>query len=212
MRGAKICGLSTAEGVAACVEAGARFVGFVFYPPSPRAVGPEEAARLAVEVPPGIGKVGLFVNPTDAEIDAVVATVPLDFIQIHKVDDPERLRALRARAGLPLIAAQPVATEADVEAGLALVGSADMLLFDAKPAQDATLPGGNGVAFDWRLLANRRIPVPWMLAGGLTPENVAQAILLTGARMVDVSSGVESAPGVKDAGAIRAFVAAAGQG
>jgi len=207
---AKICGLSTAESVAACVEAGARFVGFVFYPPSPRAVDPAQAARLAVDVPPGIGKVGLFVDPTDAQIDAVTATVPLDFIQIHKVADRARLRAIRARAGLPLIAAQAVASAADVEAGLALAGVADMLLFDAKPARDATLPGGNGVAFDWRLLANRRIPVPWMLAGGLTPDTVARAVMLTGATMVDVSSGVESAPGVKDAGAIRAFVRAAG--
>lgn len=210
MTAAKICGLSTAESVAACVEAGARFVGFVFYPPSPRAVDPAQAARLAVDVPPGIGKVGLFVDPTDAQIDAVTATVPLDFIQIHKVADRARLRAIRARAGLPLIAAQAVASAADVEAGLALAGVADMLLFDAKPARDATLPGGNGVAFDWRLLANRRIPVPWMLAGGLTPDTVARAVMLTGATMVDVSSGVESAPGVKDAGAIRAFVRAAG--
>jgi len=207
---AKICGLSTAESVAACVEAGARFVGFVFYPPSPRAVDPAQAARFAVDVPPGIGKVGLFVDPTDAQIDAVTATVPLDFIQIHKVADRARLHAIRARAGLPLIAAQAVASAADVEAGLALAGVADMLLFDAKPARDATLPGGNGVAFDWRLLANRRIPVPWMLAGGLTPDNVARAVMLTGATMVDVSSGVESAPGIKDAGAIRAFVRAAG--
>jgi len=206
----KICGLSTSASVAAAVEAGARFIGFVFYPPSPRSVTATEAARLAVEVPPGIGKVGLFVDPTDAEIDAVTAVVPLDFLQIHKVDDRERLRAIRARAGLPLIVAQPVATQSDVEAGLALAGIADMLLFDARPAQDATLPGGNGIAFDWRLLANRRIPVPWMLAGGLNPDNVAQAIMLTGARMVDVSSGVESAPGVKDDDAMRGFVQAAG--
>lgn len=210
MTAVKICGLSTPGGVAASVAAGARFVGFVFYPPSPRAVSPAQAAALAVEVPPGIGKVGLFVDPTDAEMEAVAATVPLDFIQIHKVADPARLRALKSRAGLPLIAAQPVETAADVEAGLALAGVADMLLFDAKPARDATLPGGNGVAFDWRLLANRRIPLPWMLAGGLTPDNVAQAVMLTGARMVDVSSGVESAPGIKDADRIDAFVRAAG--
>jgi len=207
---AKICGLSTAQSVAAAVDAGARFVGFVFFPPSPRFVEPDTAARLAVDVPPGIGKVGLFVDPSDDQIDAVTSVVPLDFIQVHKVRDPERLRAIRARAGLPLIAAQPVASVADVDAGLALAAGADMLLFDAKPAQDATLPGGNGVAFDWRLLANRRIPLPWMLAGGLDPDNVARAIMLTGAKMVDVSSGVESAPGVKDAGAIRAFVRAAG--
>ena len=210
MTAVKICGLSDAAGVAASVEAGARFVGFVFYPPSPRAVTAEQAAPLAVEVPPGVGKVGLFVDPTDAQIDAVTAIVPLDFIQVHKVTDRARLHAIRTRAGLPLIAAQAVATVADVEAGLALAGVADMLLFDAKPAQDATLPGGNGVAFDWRLLANRRIPLPWMLAGGLNPDNVAQAVMLTGAKMVDVSSGVESAPGVKDDAAIHVFVRAAG--
>lgn len=210
MTAAKICGLSTPGSVAAAVEAGARFVGFVFYPPSPRAVTAEEAARLAVAVPPGIGKVGLFVDPSDAQIDAVMALVPLDFIQVHKVADRERLRAIRARAGLPLIVAQPVASGADVDAGIALAGVADMLLFDAKPARDATLPGGNGIAFDWRLLSTRRIPLPWMLAGGLDPGNVARAIMLTGAGMVDVSSGVESAPGVKDAGRIAAFVRAAG--
>jgi len=210
MTAAKICGLSTADAVAAAIGAGARFVGFVFYPPSPRSVTPEEAARLAVEVPPGVGKVGLFVDPTDAQVDAVTAVVPLDFIQVHKVADRERLRAIRSRAGLPLIAAQPVATAADVDAGVALAGVADMLLFDAKPAQDATLPGGNGIAFDWRLLANRRILLPWMLAGGLNPDNVARAIMLTGAPMVDVSSGVESAPGIKDTARIEAFVRAAG--
>lgn len=209
MADAKICGLSTAESVTAAVEAGARFIGFVFYPPSPRAVTTAQAAALAVEVPPGIGKVGLFVDPTDEDIDAVTAAVPLDFIQVHKVSDRDRLGVIRARAGLPLIVAQAVETADDVDAGLAFVGVADMLLFDAKPAQDATLPGGNGVAFDWRLLANRRIPVPWMLAGGLTPDNVAQGVMLTGTRIVDVSSGVESAPGVKDADAIRAFVTAA---
>lgn len=210
MTAAKICGLSTAGSVAASAEAGARFVGFVFYPPSPRAVDPEQAARLAVDVPAGVGKVGLFVDPTDAQVDSVMAAVPLDFIQIHKVSDRKRLQAIRERAGLPLIAAQAVASAADVDAGLALAGVADMVLFDAKPAQDATLPGGNGIAFDWRLLANRRMPVPWMLAGGLNPDNVAEAVMLTGAKMVDVSSGVESAPGVKDAEAIRAFVRAAG--
>lgn len=209
MTAVKICGLSTPESVSAAVEAGAQFVGFVFFPPSPRSVDPAQAARLAVEVPPGIGKVGLFVDPSDAQIDAVMAVVPLDFIQVHKVADPQRLQAIRSRSGLPLIVAQPVASAADVEAGLALAGVADMLLFDAKPAEDATLPGGNGIAFDWRLLANRRIPLPWMLAGGLTPETVARAVMLTGAKMVDVSSGVESAPGVKDAGAIDAFVRAA---
>ena len=207
----KICGLKTPETVSAAVDAGARYVGFNFYPPSPRYLDPDHAAMLAVEVPPGVAKVGLFVDPSDDAIDAVGAKVPLDFVQIHKVSDHERLRAIRARSGLPLIVAQPVAAQEDVIAGLSLAGVVDMLLFDAKPARNATLPGGNGIAFDWRLLVNRRIPVPWMLAGGLTSENVREALMLTGARSVDVASGVESAPGVKDADAIRAFVAAAGQ-
>ena len=209
MTAAKICGLSTPETVAAAVEAGARFVGFVFYPPSPRHVSAAKALMLATDIPPGVGKVGLFVDPSDTDLDAVLAEVPLDFIQVHGVTDPEHLRSIRTRAGLPLIVAQAVSSAADVDAGLTFAGIADMLLFDAKPAAGGGLPGGNGVAFDWRLLAGRRIPVPWMLAGGLTPDNVAQAIMLTGATMVDVSSGVESIPGVKDPAAIRAFVAAA---
>ena len=210
MTAAKICGLSTPETVSAAVEAGARFVGFVFYPPSPRDVSAAKALVLAADVPPGVGKVGLFVDPSDADLDAVLTEVPLDFVQVHGVADPDRLRAIRARAGLPLIVAQAVSSAEDVDAGLSFAGIADMLLFDAKPAAGGGLPGGNGVAFDWRLLAGRRIPVPWMLAGGLTPDNVARAVMLTGATMVDVSSGVESAPGIKDPDAIRAFVAAAG--
>lgn len=202
----KICGLSTPETVAAAVEAGARYVGFVFFPPSPRSVTPEEAAVLAREVPPGIAKVGLVVDPDDALLDEIARIVPLDMLQVHKVHDPARLAAIGARVGLPLIAAAPIASAADVDAALALAQPAQIVLFDAKPAQDATLPGGNGVAFDWRLLSTRRIPKPWMLAGGLDPDNIAEAIALTGATHVDVSSGVESAPGVKDAEKITAFV------
>jgi phosphoribosylanthranilate isomerase len=207
---AKICGLSTPETVSAAVDAGARFVGFVFYPPSPRNVSAAKTKKLATGVPPGVGKVGLFVDPEDDDLDAVLSDVPLDFIQVHGVTAPDRLRAIRQRTGLPLIVAQAVSSAEDVDAGLALAGIADMLLFDAKPATGGGLPGGNGVAFDWRLLSTRRISIPWMLAGGLTPHNVSQAIMLTGAKMVDVSSGVESAPGVKDGDLIRAFVAAAG--
>lgn len=206
----KICGLSTPETVDAAVEAGARYVGFVFFPPSPRAVSPEQVAALAARVPPGIAKVGLVVAPDDALLDAISATAPLDMVQVHKVHDAARLAAIRDRMGLPLIAAAPVARTEDVDAALEFAQPAQMILFDAKPAQDATLPGGNGVAFDWRLLSTRRIPKPWMLAGGLTPDNVAEAIALTGASSVDVSSGVESAPGVKDAAKIAAFVRSAG--
>lgn len=209
MAESKICGLSDAAGVAAAVDAGARFVGFVFFPPSPRNVDAETARMLAADVPPGVGKVGLFVDPDGATLEAVTARVPLDFIQVHKVSNRERLAEIRALTGLPLIVACAVATAEDVDAALDLVGVADMLLFDAKAIEGAPLPGGNGVAFDWRLLTNRRIPLPWMLAGGLTPETVGHAVMLTGARMVDVSSGVEAAPGVKDAQKIADFVRSA---
>lgn len=206
----KICGLSTPETVDAAVQAGARYVGFVFYGPSPRNVTPEEAAALALRVPPGIAKVGLVVSPDDAALDEISRTVPLDMIQVHKAGTPERIAEIGARVGLPVIAAASIASAEDVDAALALAEPAQIVLFDAKPAQDATLPGGNGVSFDWRLLSTRRIPKTWMLAGGLTPENVGAAVSLTGAKHVDVSSGVESAPGIKDAARIAAFIRNAG--
>lgn len=202
----KICGLSTPETLDAAVQAGARYVGFVFFPPSPRAVSSQQAAELASRVPPGIAKVGLVVAPNDALLDEISRVVPLDMIQVHKVDDPVRLAEIGARVGLPVIAAAPIAKPEDVNEALRIAEPAQMVLFDAKPAEDATLPGGNGVRFDWRLLSTRRIPKPWMLAGGLTPENVAEAIALTGAKNVDVSTGVETSPGAKSADYITAFV------
>ena len=206
---AKICGLSTPETVDAAVEAGARYLGFVFFDPSPRDVTPEAAAALALRVPPGVAKVGLVVSPTDAALDEIARKVPLDMIQVHKAGTPERIAEIGARVGLPVIAAASIASAEDVDAALALAQPAQIVLFDARPAEDATLPGGNGVAFDWRLLSTRRIPKTWMLAGGLTPDNVGTAVSLTGAAHVDVSSGVESAPGVKDAERIAAFIRAA---
>jgi len=206
----KICGLKTPETVDAAVQAGARYIGFVFYPASPRAVTPSQAAELAVAVPPGVAKVGLVVAPDDALLDEIARIVPLDMIQVHKVDDPVRLAEIGARVGLPVIAAAPIATADDVDAALRLAEAAQIVLFDAKPAEDSTLPGGNGISFDWRLLSTRRIPKPWMLAGGLTPDNVAKAIALTGASQVDVSSGVEGASGDKDSAKIAAFIRNAG--
>jgi len=206
----KICGLSTPETLDASIRAGARYVGFVFFPPSPRSLTPQQAVELAVRVPPGVSKVGLVVSPDDALLDEISRVVPLDMIQVHKVDDPDRLASIGARVGLPVIAAAPIATPEDVETALRLAEPAQMVLFDAKPAKDATLPGGNGIRFDWRLLSTRRLPKPWMLAGGLTPENVAEAIALTGAVHVDVSTGVESAPGEKDADRIASFILNAG--
>lgn len=189
--------------------AGARWLGFVFFPRSPRHVSAERAAALAVEVPVGLMRVGLFVNPDDALLDRTLAQVPLDMIQLHGGESPPRVAEVRARTGLPVMKAIGVADPGDLDAIWDYGLVADQLLIDAKPPRDASLPGGNGLAFDWRLLVGRRFLKPWMLAGGLTAQNVAEAVRLTRAPAVDVSSGVESAPGVKDAGMMRAFVAAA---
>ncbi|WP_313135220.1 phosphoribosylanthranilate isomerase [Paracoccus jeotgali] len=206
----KICGLSQPEHVDAAIQAGAGFLGFVFFPKSPRNVSAETAAALAADVPPGIARVGLFVNPDDALLDRVLGLVPLDILQLHGAEMPERVSQIRARTGLPVMKAVGVSTPADLDALWDYGLVADMLLVDAKPPPDAVLPGGNGLSFDWRLLVGRKWLKPWVLAGGLNPENVAEAVHLTGARIVDVSSGVESAPGHKDAALIRRFIAAAG--
>lgn len=209
MADVKICGLREPEHVAAAVEAGARYLGFVFFPRSPRAVTPAAAASLGAAVPPGVARVGLFVDPVDDLLRSVLAAAPLDMIQLHGDESFDRVAEVKALTGLPVIKAVGIAAPSDLPALTDFGLVADMLLVDAKPPKDATLPGGNGLAFDWRLLAGRRWLRPWMLAGGLTAANVAEAIRLTGARSVDVSSGVETAPGVKDAALIRAFVAAA---
>ena len=206
----KICGLSDRAGLDAAMAAGARYVGFVFFAKSPRAVTVEQAAALAVEVPPGIAKVALVVDADDATLDEIVARVPLDMLQLHGHETPERVAEVRARHGLPVMKAVGVASEADLPALDVYAAVADQLLVGAKAPKGAPLPGGNGLAFDWQLIAGRRWPVPWMLAGGLTPDNLAEAVARTGARQVDVSSGVESAPGVKDEVRIRAFLDAAG--
>ena len=205
----KICGLRDPSHVAAAVEAGATYLGFVFFPKSPRHLEVPEAARLALPVPPGVAKVALTVNATDTELDAITGEVPLDMLQLHGAESPERVKEIRDRYGLPVMKAVGVADKDDLDALDAYGKVADQLLVDAKPPTGAVLPGGNGLAFDWTLIARKYWPCPWMLAGGLTPFNVAEAVRLTGARQVDVSSGVESAPGVKDVGLIRAFVGAA---
>ena len=205
----KICGLTRPEDVAACAAAGAAYIGFNFFPKSPRSVDTATARALALAAPVGLAKVGLVVDADDALLDAIAAVVPLDMLQLHGRESPARVAAVRARYGLPVMKAVGVADEADLAALESYGHVADQILVDAKPPRDAVLPGGNGVAFDWRLIAGRRWPVPWMLAGGLTPGNVAEAIRLTGARQVDTASGVESAPGVKDANLIQAFSAAA---
>ncbi|WP_431356750.1 phosphoribosylanthranilate isomerase [Paracoccus marinaquae] len=205
----KICGLSQPAHVAAAVEAGARYLGFVFFAESPRAVTPGRARALGAEVPPGVARVGLFVDPDDALLQAVLAEAHLDLIQLHGAESPGRVADVKALTGLPVMKAVGLSAPEDLPALTDYGLVADLLLVDAKPPKDAVLPGGNGLAFDWRLLTGRRWLRPWLLAGGLTPANVAEAIRLTGARGVDVSSGVETAPGVKDSGMIRDFIAAA---
>ncbi|WP_431300772.1 phosphoribosylanthranilate isomerase [Tabrizicola sp. BL-A-41-H6] len=205
----KICGLRTEADVAAVAAAGAAYAGFVFFAKSPRNLTLAEAKRLVLAAPVGLAKVALTVDADDATLDALVAAVPLDMLQLHGHETPARVAEVRARYGLPVMKAMGVADESDLSGLMEMSLAADQLLIDAKPPKGAELPGGNGLAFDWRLLVGRKWLRPWMLAGGLTSGNVAEAVRLTGARQVDVSSGVESAPGVKDAGRIAAFVEAA---
>jgi phosphoribosylanthranilate isomerase len=207
---AKICGLSTEEAVSVAVAGGAAYLGFVFYPPSPRAVTPREAARLCAGVPPGVARVGLFVDADDAVIEAALALAPLDILQFHGSETPERVGEVRLRFGLPVMKAVAIAGPQDVLGAARYEDFTDLLLFDAKPPRrpDA-LPGGNGLAFDWGLIADRSWRRPWMLSGGLTAELLPEAVRISGATAVDVSSGVESCPGQKDLGKIRAFLAAA---
>ena len=207
---AKICGLSAEGAVSAAVAGGAAYLGFVFYPPSPRAVTPREAARLCVAVPAGVARVGLFVDADDAMIEATLALTSLDVLQFHGSETPERVGEVRLRFGLPVMKAVAIAGPKDVCGAARYEDVADLLLFDAKPPRrpDA-LPGGNGLGFDWGLIADRSWRRPWMLSGGLTAEVRPEAVRISGATAVDVSSGVESRPGQKDLGKIRAFLAAA---
>jgi phosphoribosylanthranilate isomerase len=200
----KICGLNSADSIDEAVGARADWIGFVFFPPSPRFVTPAEAASLSARHPGGPPRVGLFVDPTDAVVAETLATMKLDVLQLYAPHD--RVVALRARFGLPVWHAIGVSSAADLPSAAAGV---DALLLDAKPPPDATRPGGNAAAFDWQLLRGWTAPVPWLLAGGLTPGNVAAAIRISGAPAVDVSSGVESAPGRKDPALIRSFIAQA---
>lgn len=203
----KICGICEPKTLAAALDAHASYIGFVFFPPSPRAVNLETASKLAKESEGRAQRVGLMVNPTDVEIANIITAVPIDIIQLHGDETPERTSEVRRKFGLPVIKATAIATADDLENSKAWSDSADMLLFDAKPPKrpDA-LPGGNAISFDWSLLAKSHPREPWMLSGGLTPENVAEAIRLTKALAVDVSSGVETQRGIKDPGLIRAFI------
>jgi phosphoribosylanthranilate isomerase len=202
---AKICGLSTPETVDAAVTGGARWVGFVTYPRSPRHIDLETLRALGARVPKHVGRVGLFVDADDALLDARLATGALDMLQLHGNETPERVAAIRLRTGKPVMKAIKVAARADVERGIvAYAAVVDRLMFDAA---EGTLPGGNAKAFDWTILSGILVPVPWMLAGGLTPGNVAEAVHIAGAPGVDVSSGVEASRGVKSITLIEAFLA-----
>ncbi|MEI4232169.1 phosphoribosylanthranilate isomerase [Roseovarius sp. D22-M7] len=205
----KICGLTTGPDVMAAAEAGATYVGFVFFEKSPRHLSTGAARALAIEVPPGIAKVALVVDAEDAALDALTQAVPLDMLQLHGRETPARVAEIRARYGLPVMKALGIAERADLAQIDLYSKAADQLLIDAKPPTDADRPGGNAAAFDWSLIKGYEWPLPWLLAGGLTPENVAEAVTRTGARQVDVSSGVEEAPGRKDKARIRAFIDAA---
>ena len=204
----KICGLRDAESVAAAVEAGADWLGAVFFAPSPRAVEAEQAAGMFDGLPDDVGRVGLFVDPDDALLDHVLGHVRLDLIQFHGSESPARVDAVGREFAVPVMKALGVASADDLWAAEAYVGFADRLLLDAKPPPGADRPGGHAAAFDWSILADWRAPLPWMLAGGLTPDTVAEAVRRTRAPAVDVSSGVERAKGVKDGDLIARFCAA----
>ncbi|MBL4766776.1 MAG: phosphoribosylanthranilate isomerase [Rhodobacteraceae bacterium] len=205
----KICGLINSTSIRASVEAGAGYIGFNFFPKSPRYLTVQSAAELAALVPAGVCKVALSVNADNSLLDELTEAIPLDMLQLHGNESPERVAEVQGRYRLPVMKAVGVADESDLATLDEYMRVANQILVDAKPPKGADLPGGNGLPFDWRLIAGRRWTVPWMLAGGLTAGNVAEAIRLTGALQVDVSSGVESAPGLKDLELIADFVTAA---
>lgn len=207
---AKICGINDPEAMRAAITGRASHVGLVFYSPSPRAVNPGEAMALSAVVPERVQKVGLFVDPEDDQIDKTLSVVKLDMLQLHGDETPDRVRDLKARTGKKVMKVIKVSEPEDLVRAEAYVRIADALMFDAKPPKGMkdALPGGNAVSFDWRILSGRKWPLPWMLAGGLTKDNVATAAELSGARIVDTSSGVEDVPGHKNVDKITEFLRA----
>ncbi len=203
----KICGIKTPEALNAAIDGGARFVGFVFYPPSPRNVSIDTAKELVLMLPTGVRGVALFVDPSDEELEYVLSHVPIDVIQLHGGESAARVAEVKAKFALPVIKAFPVRTSADIAAADEYMGIADWILFDAK-SSDPDMPGGTGHSFDWSLLDGKSFTKPWMLSGGLNPENVSEALKVLKPNAVDVSSGVEISRGVKDESKIRAFLAA----
>lgn len=205
---AKICGLSTPETLDAAIAGGASHVGLMFFAPSPRNLSFDAAARLVGRVPDHVSRVGVFVDPDDTLLTAAIEAGRLDAVQLHDTA-PQRAAAIRSR--IPVWIAVAVKTRADLDTALDYRDAADHILFDAKTPDGASRPGGMGVRFDWSLLDGFRHPLPWALSGGLTPANVADAAARTGATLVDASSGLESAPGVKDVDKIAAFLKAVAQ-
>ncbi len=205
----KICGVTTPAALDAAIAARADHVGFNFFPPSPRFLGLAEAAAIGARAVGRVGRVGVFVDADDAAISAAIAAAGLDAVQLHGAETPARAAQIGKQFGLPVWKALAVASREDVARADAYAGAADLVLFDAKTPKNAALTGGMGLSFDWNLVARWNGPIAWGLAGGLTPDNVAEAARLTGAPMVDTSSGVESAPGVKDVDKIAAFCKAA---
>ena len=205
---AKICGLNHPAAVAAAIAGGASHLGFIFYPPSPRAILPGIAAALAANIPADIVKVGLFVDASDEEIARTLAEAPLDMLQLHGDETPRRVKDLRRHFGKPVMKALRIASAADTAGADEYLPAVDWLLFDAKPPPEMTgaLPGGNAISFDWSLIAGRGWSKPWMLSGGLNTGNLAAAVRTTGATTVDVSSGVEDSPGRKNPEKIAAFL------
>jgi len=204
----KICGLTDEEAVDAAIDAGADFVGVVFFEKSPRHVTIERANELLEFVPEEVQRVGLFVDASNAFLDQIMNNLRLDLFQFHGSETPERIDEVHMEFGMPVMKALGVASEADLALAREFADVCDWLLFDAKPPKDAKRPGGNALSFDWSILKGQKWSCPWMLAGGLHEGNVAEAIKQSGAKAVDVSSGVESAPGVKDAEKIAAFIRA----
>lgn len=204
----KICGINSRAALEAAVNNGARYVGFIFYPPSPRFVEPEDAAQLAALVPPHVTKVGVFVDPDPMDIDDTLLQVPLDMLQLHGTESPRNMNELRQTFRLPVIKAIKVAAADDVDFARNFEGHVDYLMFDAKPpaGQAGLLPGGNALSFDWQLLKGQQWKTPWFLSGGLHAGNLAEAVRESGASIVDVSSGVELRPGLKDPEKIAAFL------
>lgn len=208
MTSIKICGIKTPEILSVAASAGARFAGFVFVPQSPRYIHPEQARLLSRQLPTGLRSVGLFVDPSDEDLVHILGAVSLDFIQLHGDESPARVQAIKSRFNIPVIKAFAISAADDLDQVAAYTPVIDWILFDAKAPASSNIAGGNGVAFDWAILKDKNFAKPWMLSGGLTPENVADALSILNPDAVDVSSGVESSRGVKDAQKVRDFIAA----